>query len=93
LEKLIGGEKTVISTVEIDLSYKSFFVLGISTPRRPPFSDLIAECKEILTGMVKMLESKTVEIVENPEMISQGQKLLMSWCHSKKRFPHGPRKL
>ena len=71
----------------------------------PQFSDLIAECKEILAGMVKMLENRTVKVVDNPEselkvddntepepkvLISQnqGQKLLLSRCHSKKRFPH-----
>jgi len=29
--------------------------------------DLIAECKEILTSMMKMIESKAVEVVEDPE--------------------------
>jgi len=33
----------------------------------PQFSDMFAECKEILTGMVKMLESKAVEVIEDPE--------------------------
>ena len=32
----------------------------------PQFSDLIAECK-ILAGMVKMLESKAIKAVDNPE--------------------------
>jgi len=29
LEKLIGDGKTVIWTVEVDLSYKNFFILGM----------------------------------------------------------------
>ena len=33
----------------------------------PQFNDLIVERKEILTGMVKMLESKAVDIVEYSE--------------------------
>ena len=66
----------------------------------PQFNDLIVECKEIFTDMVMMLESQAVEIVEDPEpepklMISQSQnqKLLLSWCNYKKRFPCSPRKL
>jgi len=35
------------------------------------FSDLIAECKEILTGIMEMLESKAVKIVEDPELEPQ----------------------
>ena len=31
------------------------------------FIDLIAECKEILAGMVKMLEHKAIEVVEDPK--------------------------
>ena len=31
------------------------------------FSDLIVECKEILAGMMKILESKAVVVVEDPE--------------------------
>ena len=61
LQKLIGGEKTVISTAEIGLSYKSFFVLGMLHTLRSHNS------KEILAGMVKMLASKTVEVVEDPQ--------------------------
>ena len=37
----------------------------------PQFSDLIAECNQILAGMVKMLESKTVKIVEDLEPESE----------------------
>jgi len=33
----------------------------------PQFNDLIAEYKELFTDMVKMLESKAVEVVEDPE--------------------------
>ena len=32
---------------------------------------MVTECKEILTGMVKMLESKTVKIVEDLEPESE----------------------
>jgi len=35
--------------------------------KRPQFNDLIVECNKILTDMVKMLERKVVEIVENLE--------------------------
>ena len=34
----------------------------------PQFSDLVAECKEILAGMVKMLESKAVDAIEDPKL-------------------------
>ena len=34
----------------------------------PQFSDQVAECKEILADMVKILESKAVEVVEDPEL-------------------------
>jgi len=37
------------------------------TPQGPQFNDLVAECKKILTGIVKMLESKAVEVVEDSE--------------------------
>ena len=40
------------------------------------FSDLVAECKEILAGMVIMLENKAIEVVEDPE---QSEKLMLSW--------------
>ena len=33
----------------------------------PQFSDLVAECKGILAGIVKMLESMAVKVVDNPE--------------------------
>jgi len=33
----------------------------------PQFSDLVTECKEILAGMVKMLESRAVKVVDNTE--------------------------
>jgi len=33
----------------------------------PQFSDLVAKCKEILAGMMKMLEHKAVEVVEDLE--------------------------
>ena len=35
------------------------------------FSDLIAECKEILAGMTKVLESKMVVVIEDPESESE----------------------
>ena len=35
--------------------------------KRPQFNDLTAECKKILTSIVKMLERKAIEIAENPE--------------------------
>ena len=34
---------------------------------RPQFSDLIAECKKIFGGMMKILKSKAVEVVEDPK--------------------------
>ena len=37
----------------------------------PQFSDLIAECKEILVSMMKILESKAVEVIENSESESE----------------------
>ena len=73
MEKLIGGEKTVISTIEIDLSYKIFIVLGLHHERRQ-FSDLIVECKEILICVRKILKSMAVDdpelepkVVDEPE--------------------------
>ena len=68
-EKLIGSGKTIISTVEIDLPCKSFFMLARYAPHLEgsQFSNLIAECKEILIGMMKMLESKAIEVVEDSE--------------------------
>ena len=60
---------------------------------------MIAECKNILIDMVKILESKAIEVVKDPKLESEvndkpesGKKLL-SWCHCKKRFPHNPQKL
>ena len=47
---------------------RAFSCSVYSTPQRLQFNDLIAECKEILTDMVKMLESKVVEIVEDSEL-------------------------
>ena len=35
---------------------------------RPKFSDLVAECKELLAGVGKILESKLVEVIEEPEL-------------------------
>ena len=70
---------------------------------------LVAERNEILPDMVKMLESKAIKTVDNPESEPEiddnpepkpevddkleGHKLLLSWCHSKKRFPHSLCKL
>ena len=34
---------------------------------RPQFSNLVAECKEILASMVKMLESRAIKAVDNTE--------------------------
>ena len=39
-----------------------------STPRGPQFSNLVAECKETVADMVKMLESRAVKVVDNPEL-------------------------
>ena len=95
--KPIGGEKTVISTIEIGLSYKIFFVLGMLHILRGHNSARAAECKEILVGVRKILISMAVEDSElEPEVVDepdQGQKLLLNWCHRKKRFSHGPQKL
>jgi len=33
--------------------------------KEPQFNKLIAECKKILTGIMKMLKNKTVEVVED----------------------------
>ena len=33
----------------------------------PQFSDLVAEYKEILIGIVKMLESRAIKAVDNPK--------------------------
>ena len=38
-----------------------------STPEGAQFSDLVAECKEILAGMIKMLESRAIKAIDNPE--------------------------
>ena len=62
LEKLISGEKITISTVDVGLSYKIFVPC-----ERPQFSDLVAAYKELLAGVKKILKSKTVEVVEDPE--------------------------
>jgi len=34
---------------------------------RSEFSDLVAECKELLAGVGKILESKAVKIIEDPK--------------------------
>jgi len=82
LEKLIGGGKTIIYSVDIDLSYKIFvlsmlhtffmhprqiakgLILSMSPLERSQFNDLVAECKKILNGMGKILESMTFKVAQ-----------------------------
>ena len=42
---------------------------------------MIAECKKILTGIVKMLESMAVELVEDPKLESEVND--KSWLRTK----------
>ena len=81
LEKLIGNGKIVILTVEnadshIDcrewlILQELSHTLYASHLEGPQFSDLVAECEEILAGMVKMLESRAIKAVDNPELESK----------------------
>jgi len=65
----------------------------------PQFSDLIdlvVECKEILADIVKMLERKATEVVEDPELEvddKPGSEVVTKLAHCKKRFPPGLQKL
>jgi len=64
----------------------------------PQFSDMIVECKKILTGMVKILESKAVKIVEDPEPEPEvddksGPEDVAKLVTARRDFFHGPRKL
>ena len=61
--------------------------------QRPQFSDLVAECKEPLASVGKILENMTAKGA-NPEPLALSSlKLLLRWHHSNKRFPPGPQKL
>ena len=59
-----------------DINYRDWFVLQdlLRTQYAPyldgsQFSNMVAECKEILTNMVKMLKSKAVKVIENPKSV------------------------
>jgi len=72
LRKLIDGEKSHIDCRDWLILQGLLRTRYASHLERPQFNNLVAECKEILIGMGKILESMTTEdSKQKPEVVDE----------------------